>query len=235
VLLSDSDQAQAFQDEIAANRAASDRQFAIDRCNTVFTEAAKVVGPPTTANADTYDVNNVSLRLVCREGAEQNSPTFCETAFGPSAYGTYATNTAAGTDGNSYTAQAACLYGQTASRNGAQCPDGEVPDGNSATGCSPGSSQTSTATEEAPTCESNGGSFGWIMCPVIRMLDAMVSATMGLITDQLNYKRLNDNLGPVKQAWDKFVPIANIAFVIVFLIIIYSTAIGGGTGGKPGA
>jgi hypothetical protein len=53
---------------------------------------------------------------------------------------------------------------------------------------------------------------------------------MGYITNQLNYQSLNDNHDYVKQAWEKFIPLANIAFVIVFLIVIYSTAIGGKLG-----
>jgi hypothetical protein len=84
-------------------------------------------------------------------------------------------------------------------------------------------------TNEKPTCESSGGSMGWILCPVVFMVGGAVDAMMGMIDGQLNYQKLNDNKDTVRNAWSEFIPIANIAFAIVFLIIIYSTAVGGKT------
>jgi hypothetical protein len=90
--------------------------------------------------------------------------------------------------------------------------------------------------EEEPTCEANAASFGWIICPTIDALSGAVGWIMDKITDSLNYQSINDSEGgkAIKAAWGAFVPLANIAFAIVFLIVIYSAAIGGGTGGKPG-
>ncbi len=82
------------------------------------------------------------------------------------------------------------------------------------------------ATKEEPTCESNGGSMAWIMCPIVTAMSAGVNWLMGMINSQLNYQSINAS-DTIKLAWDKFIPIANIAFAIVFLMIIYSTAIGG--------
>ena len=88
---------------------------------------------------------------------------------------------------------------------------------------------------ENPTCESNGGSFGWIVCPLVNTFAAGVNAVMGYVNGQLDFKEhlAGNTDNPIYKVWSAFVPIANIAFAIVFLIIIYSTAIGGGNGKKP--
>jgi len=87
--------------------------------------------------------------------------------------------------------------------------------------------------EEGTPCESVGGSMGWILCPVIRMMAAGINKIMEFIDNQLNYQSLNDEYGSaaIRGAWGAIIPIANIAFAIVFLITIYSTVIGG-RGGK---
>jgi hypothetical protein len=117
----------------------------------------------------------------------------------------------------------ACLYGQGREFEFHYVPslNSTDPDGNSPT----------------PTCESQGGSMGWILCPITILLRGAVDTMMDLLTDQLEYQTLNDTTGGkvMKEVWNKFIPIANIGFAIVFLIVIYSTAIGGGIGGsKPG-
>ena len=104
----------------------------------------------------------------------------------------------------------ACLYGQDTAYvpppSSVDNPDGEEPD-----------------------CYSNGGDFAWIMCPIVFMMGGAVNAMMVGITGQLDYKGFtNDKSGEVmKNVWGAFVSIANIGFAIVFLIVIYSTAVGG--------
>ena len=92
----------------------------------------------------------------------------------------------------------------------------------------------SSADEPNPenTCESSSGSFGWLMCPLIKLLGDAVSWMMGQVNNRLNYQTLNEKgTGEImRDVWGAFIPIANIAFAIVFLIIIYSTAVGGKLG-----
>jgi len=109
----------------------------------------------------------------------------------------------------------ACLYGSS----------GVVL--NDSTGDStPGANSTNS-----PSCYTNGGSMAWILCPMIETMSAGIDMLMGSIDGALNYQSLNsdsDSGGTIRTAWGAFIPIANIAFAVVFLIVIYSTAIGGG-------
>jgi len=111
----------------------------------------------------------------------------------------------------------ACLFGQGSSRDFVYNPDydSELP-------------------ETPVDCYSASGSMGWIACPIIDMLSSGIDAVMKYIDDSLYYQSLNNPEGRaiIRAAWSAFIPIANIAFAIVFLIIIYSTAIGGKPGGN---
>ncbi|MCL2280836.1 hypothetical protein FWC31_03040 [Candidatus Saccharibacteria bacterium] len=86
-------------------------------------------------------------------------------------------------------------------------------------------------TDPPADCYSQGGSFGWIMCPIVETMGWVINGLMDTINGQLNYQTLNDPDSSIREVWSAFIPIANIAFAIVFLIIIYSTAVGGGIGG----
>lgn len=93
----------------------------------------------------------------------------------------------------------------------------------------PPASGDPTETVEA-TCKKNGGEMGWLICPAVDMIGGLVDSMMGWIGEQMTYKRLMDSAGGemIKNVWNAFVSLANIAFAIVFLIVIYSTAVGGG-------
>jgi hypothetical protein len=69
------------------------------------------------------------------------------------------------------------------------------------------------------TCESAGGTMGWLMCPLIDLLGNAVDLMMEQITGQLNYQSINgDKDETIRKAWGGFVSFANIAFAITFLI-----------------
>jgi hypothetical protein len=113
------------------------------------------------------------------------------------------------------TAKAACLQGFAAEYNAPAAPGDDA-----------------TEPEKEETCASEGGSMGWVLCPLVEAMQEVVGWIMGGITDFMNYQTLNNSEAagadnPIKIAWDQMVAIANIAFAIVFLIVIYSTAIGG--------
>jgi len=78
------------------------------------------------------------------------------------------------------------------------------------------------------TCTIEG--IGWIICPVINFLAYIADASFGFLADNfLNTDtRLLNTSGPTYAAWSFMRTFANIAFVIVFLIIIFSqlTSIG---------
>ncbi|MCL2807424.1 MAG: hypothetical protein FWD27_04570 [Coriobacteriia bacterium] len=77
-------------------------------------------------------------------------------------------------------------------------------------------------------CEAASEGWGWVACPIITALQGIVDWAMEGITDFLDYQSLNEGGDTIKNVHGAFIPIANIAFAIVFLIIIYSTAISGG-------
>jgi len=82
--------------------------------------------------------------------------------------------------------------------------------------------------EEEPSCKKSvDSSLGWIICPATEgVLSAIDWAYEWIFEHFMNYQTLNENSG-VKDAWGRILPIANIAFAIVFLVVIYSTVIGG--------
>lgn len=77
--------------------------------------------------------------------------------------------------------------------------------------------------ESKTTCAIDG--VGWIICPVMTFLAKINDQAFGFISKNfLEFKTtsLTDTSSPLYQAWAAFRNIANVAFVIAFLIIIYS-------------
>ncbi len=86
-----------------------------------------------------------------------------------------------------------------------------------------------TANKGKTTCSIDG--IGWIVCPVIRFLSSISdSAFKYLSTGFLEVKAItfSDSNNGIREAWGSMRNIANVAFVIAFLIIIFSqiTSIG---------
>jgi hypothetical protein len=71
--------------------------------------------------------------------------------------------------------------------------------------------------------------IGWIICPVTKFLADISDSSFSVISNFLmvNVKLLDTNSGTYT-AWSTFRSIANVAFVIVFLIIIFSQLTGQG-------
>jgi hypothetical protein len=97
-----------------------------------------------------------------------------------------------------------------------------------------GSAGSGGGTTTATTCSVDG--IGWIVCPVIKFGAAVADAAFGFISS--NFLETNTNLysttdsgggiNPTYQAWQWILGFANIIFVVIFLIIIFSQATGFG-------
>lgn len=79
------------------------------------------------------------------------------------------------------------------------------------------------ATNEDNDCQ-DGGVLGWIICPVLTFLrDATSQLVDGPIRKLLKTEFITNN-PELKGIWEQFRNLANVFFVIMFLIIIYSQA-----------
>ncbi|AHB42184.1 hypothetical protein RAAC3_TM7C00001G0322 [Candidatus Saccharibacteria bacterium RAAC3_TM7_1] len=87
---------------------------------------------------------------------------------------------------------------------------------------------TGECTPAEPTTSCSVEGVGWIICPIMNFMGGLNDAAFGFISDFLTIepKLLTDN--DTRAAWSNFRDIANVAFVIVFLIIVYSQITGTG-------
>ena len=82
----------------------------------------------------------------------------------------------------------------------------------------------SPAEKGTNTCSSEIGAIGWIVCPVMTFMAKINDGFFKFISDHflsINVNLFNDKSGTFT-AWTVFRNYANIAFVMVFLVIIYS-------------
>lgn len=85
-----------------------------------------------------------------------------------------------------------------------------------------------TATTDSPSC--NLGAMGWIICPTTQLIEYMVGGLLSMVTAQMQFNAIlgaNTSQG-MFNGWSAVRDIANIAFAIAFMIIIYSTATSSG-------
>lgn len=84
-------------------------------------------------------------------------------------------------------------------------------------------SSTSSTDEEDP-CQAGFLGFGWLFCPGANLIESFMNGFLNWIDDQLNWTMLAENDGAIRERWQDFLNIANIAFAIAFLVMIYSMA-----------
>lgn len=98
-----------------------------------------------------------------------------------------------------------------------------------ATPVTPGVTTGGTGTATTPgatgasTCSSDMGGIGWILCPVLGFLANINDKAYGFISD--NFLSFDSGMvtdSTVTGTWSTFRNIANVAFVVVFMIIILS-------------
>ena len=92
----------------------------------------------------------------------------------------------------------------------------------------------SDPSERAPDCHTNAGAMGWLLCPIIDVSSAMVEKTYsGLIEPYLSIDAVlfdtnSEGGAAVRNIWGVFQGFANLAFVIIFLFVIFSQLTGVG-------
>lgn len=95
-----------------------------------------------------------------------------------------------------------------------------TPDINTTPGDAPESNTSSCAIE---------GGFGWIICPLMNTMADISDQAFGIIKKYLEIKTgFLDPSSGVLTAWEIFRNFANAAFIIAFLVIIYSQVTGAG-------
>lgn len=83
------------------------------------------------------------------------------------------------------------------------------------------------ATGLTGTCSSEATQgVGWVICPLSYWLSEGVDALYGIIEDFLEVNTINDDQSGIYPLWDLVRTLANICFVIVFIVIIYSQITG---------
>ena len=85
---------------------------------------------------------------------------------------------------------------------------------------------------DATKCAISGG-LGWLICPAINFMSGIVDASYGIVGGLLSTPTVktvdeSGNQTGTYQAWQIMRTFANVAFVIVFLIIIFSQVTGAG-------
>ncbi len=105
-------------------------------------------------------------------------------------------------------------------------------DGSATDPTDPDSSNTDVGTAQDPCYAAQTHGFGWIVCPGLTWMTAAIDGLVGWITGGLQWTMLTDTTGnsgtTIRDVWASMLGIANIAFAIVFMIIIYSTATSSG-------
>lgn len=83
--------------------------------------------------------------------------------------------------------------------------------------------------DEETSCAIDG--IGWLICPVVRLVARITDASYTVVSAMLTVQPLSTNSSSdTYKAWEVMRNIANICFVIAFLIIIYSQISGAGVG-----
>lgn len=85
--------------------------------------------------------------------------------------------------------------------------------------------------KDQASCQTQAQGFGWILCPGMSMLSGAINSAVGFVSGGMEWNLLinsGDNnksaSESIREAWNGIRSVANIAFAIVFMIIIYSTA-----------
>lgn len=81
---------------------------------------------------------------------------------------------------------------------------------------------------DAPTCGSKVTGIGWIVCPVIDAMSDMNDGMWRFVENILFVNPLSESSEGVYEGWQTMRNLANIIFVIAFLIIIFSQLTGAG-------
>ena len=93
---------------------------------------------------------------------------------------------------------------------------------------------TSADAERDPDCHTKGGALGWIVCPIIEQSTDMIQNVYTdwiqpyLSIDAVLFDTSETGGQAIHQIWSLFQGFANLAFVILFLVVIFSQLTGVG-------
>ena len=93
--------------------------------------------------------------------------------------------------------------------------------------------KSDTSGTVAPDCYTNGGALAWVLCPIIDAGGSFVESAYEkyiepfLILDSALFRNDSASNG-TRQAWGNFQSIANLAFIVIFLVVIMSQITGYG-------
>ncbi|MBR3115676.1 hypothetical protein IKF30_00385 [Candidatus Saccharibacteria bacterium] len=85
--------------------------------------------------------------------------------------------------------------------------------------------------DEENVCYANSGSLGWIICPIIEGISRVGTAAWEFVESnflQIRSEELFGSNSGVKAVWDNFRDIANTAFIILLMVVIFSQLTGVG-------
>lgn len=75
----------------------------------------------------------------------------------------------------------------------------------------------------SPVC--TAGALGWVICPAINFIGEMNDAVYSAVQSMLYIDPVTVKLGgPLYDTWTKFRDVANVLFVVVFMIVVFSQA-----------
>jgi len=90
----------------------------------------------------------------------------------------------------------------------------------------PGTSEGGTSTKPSKSCESEGGTMSWIICPLLFMADGIIGRLDKAITSLLVVPSSYFENAGLKSAWKSMRDIAYLLLVPTVLIMVISTALG---------
>ena len=89
--------------------------------------------------------------------------------------------------------------------------------------------QTEEEDQEQTTCYDEVGGIGWLVCPGTSFLANIIDGAYGILNELINVEPVSmEQDAPIHVVWEYLRNLANIAFIIVFIIIIYSQMTGVG-------
>ena len=97
--------------------------------------------------------------------------------------------------------------------------------------CEPGDEDCESAVNDEDSCFNGANSLGWIVCPIISALRSTLETIYDeIITPflEINVSAFNMDGNGVYKGWQTFQGFANIAFVILLLVVIFSQVTGVG-------
>lgn len=164
--------------------------------------------PAGTTGYISLDTANQKAYFLMTSGPAESATTAVYTLYDP-----YTSGTAHGPP--SILSQSVTITGSTT---------GSTPASNSGTSGTSNGQPANSASTDASTCNSDQTSgLGWILCPVVNLLAKSTDYVYKIVANFLVVRTMTaDTNSSLYKMWDYVRSIANICFIIVFLLIVYA-------------